>query len=368
MFNPSRLTLARKRRGLTKRKLAELVGVWDRSIIGFESGEMEPGPLTLPKLSEVLRFPPEFFTAGDLEEVPEDAASFRALSKMTASQRNAALAAGSLAFALNDWIDSHFHLPEPDVPKIGPGVDPETAAQVVRAEWGLGELPVSNMIHLLESRGVHVFSLAEESREVDAFSLCRSGTPFLFLNTMKSAEHSRLDAAHELGHLVLHTHHDLPQGREAEREAQMFGSAFLMPRAAVLSSAPKFATLSNIMGHKRRWRVSAVAYVYRLHALGVLSDWQYRTLNVEMSKRGYRTREPHGIRRESSQVLNKVFTALRKEGIGKADVARALNMYPEDLDALVFGLAMLPIAGTGTVVEATQLVAPKLRLVNGNAG
>jgi len=51
-----------------------------------------------------------------------------------------------------------------------------------------------------------VCSLAEQCREVDAFSLWRHGSPFVFLNTQKTPEHSRFDVAHELGHLVLHRH------------------------------------------------------------------------------------------------------------------------------------------------------------------
>jgi Zn-dependent peptidase ImmA (M78 family) len=224
------------------------------------------------------------------------------------------------------------------------------------------------MIHLLEVHGLRVFSLAEESRDVDAFSFWRAGTPFVFLNTQKSSEHSRMDAAHELGHLVLHAHHEVPQGREAEKEAQRFGSAFLMPEAGIRATAPRFPTLQEMMGHKRRMRVSLAAYVYRLHVLGLITEWQYRTLNVEMSKRGYRTREPHPIRRETSQVLNKVFSALRKEGIGKADVAAALHVHPQELDALVFGLAMLPLAGAGTGVASTSTGAPELRLLTGGRG
>lgn len=365
MFNPSRLALARKRRGWTKRKLAQAVGVSDKSIMLFESGAMMPGELTLAVLAEALDFPVSFFTQStEIEEIPTDAASFRALTKMTAGQRDAAQAAGSFAFALSDWIAERFRVPDPDVPKLGPGLDPETAAEVVRMEWGLGESPIPNLIHLLEAHGVRVFSLAEESREVDAFSTWRAGTgkPYVFLNTQKSAEHSRFDAAHELGHLVLHWHHEAPQGREAEQEAHAFASAFLMPAAAVRASAPRFVTLSEVMTHKRHWRVSAMAYVYRLHKLG-LSEWHYRSLNIDMSKRGYRTREPHPISRETSQVLNKVFKALRKEGVGKVDIANALHIYPPDLDALVFGLAMLPMAGDGESSGSKPSAATHLRLV-----
>jgi Zn-dependent peptidase ImmA (M78 family)/transcriptional regulator with XRE-family HTH domain len=368
MFTPSRLALARRRRGLTKRALAELVGVTDRSITGYESGEMDPDPLTLERIAEALRFPSSFFTAVELEEVPTDATSFRSLARMTASQRHAAQAAGTLALALNDWIDSKFRLPEPTVPKLGPGIDPETAAEVVRAEWQLGEQPIPNVIHLLESHGVRVFSLAEECREVDAYSFWRSGQPFIFLNTKKSAEHSRLDAAHELGHLVLHWHHEGTQGKEAERDAQRFGSAFLMPRAAIMATAQRSPSLATLMGPKRHWRVSLAAYVYRLYKLGLLTEWHYRTLIVELSKRGYRTNEPHPIQRETSQVLNKVFNALRKQGIGKAEVARTLHVYPSDLDALIFGLAILPVAGSGSGASESTAQRPTLRVLKGEAG
>ncbi len=351
MFNPSRLALARKRRGWTKRKLAAEAGLSDRSITAFESGEMTPSALTLPALAEALRFPASFFVQqDDLEEVPTEAASFRALTKMTAGQRAAAEAAGALAFTLSDWIEERFRVPDPDVPKLMPGLDPETAAEVVRAAWNLGEQPIPNLLHLLEARGVRVFSLAEESRSLDAFSLWRPGTekPYVFLNTQKSAEHSRFDAAHELGHLVMHWHHASSGGREAEQEAQAFASAFLMPRAAIVASTPRYVTRAEVIRHKRRWRVAAIAYVYRLNKLGLLSDWHYRTLVVEMSKRGERTKEPHAIARETSQVLNKVFNVLRKEGTSKANIAEALHLYQHDLDAMVFGLAMLPVAGEGT--------------------
>lgn len=336
----------------------------------FESGQLEPGQSTIEALAEALNFPYAFLIgANEIDEIPSDAASFRALTKMTAGQRNAALAAGSLALALNDWIGERFHLPAVDVPKLSPGIDPETAAQVVRAEWAVGEAPIANVVHLLEAHGVRVFSLAEESREIDAFSIWRSGLPLVFLNTQKSAEHRRFDAAHELGHLALHWHHgEPPQGRVAEREAHAFASALLMPRAAMLATAPRLVTLSEVIREKRRWRVSAMAYVHRLHRLNLLSDWRYRALTVELSRRGYRTTEHHSVGAETSQVLQKVFSALRKEGISKTEVAKALDLYVEDIEALVFGLTMLPISGSAGARNSASDARSDLRLVEQEVG
>src|SRR5438093_253098 len=66
-FNPARLALARRRRGLTKVKLAELIKVEARSITGFEGGEYCPDDETMRRLTAVLRFPVAFFFGDDLE-------------------------------------------------------------------------------------------------------------------------------------------------------------------------------------------------------------------------------------------------------------------------------------------------------------
>jgi hypothetical protein len=52
-----------------------------------------------------------------------------------------------------------------------------------------------------------------------------------------------------------------------------------------------------------------------------LSDGNYRKLYIEISKRGYRKAEPEGGPRETSQVLHKVFAALRAEGITQQVIA-----------------------------------------------
>jgi Zn-dependent peptidase ImmA (M78 family)/DNA-binding XRE family transcriptional regulator len=345
VFTPSRLTLARMRRGITKSQLARLVGLSVRSISAFESGEMEPSAKTLSEIAASLRFPTSFFSRGPVDRPPVTSASFRALTSMTAAQRNAAVAAGALAIELNEWLESRFNLPTPNIPTLR-GASPEAAAEAIREHWQLGQRPIRNVIHLLEQHGVRVFSLAQECRQVDAFSLWRAGTPLVFLNTVKSAERSRFDAAHELGHLALHRHGGPHcRGRDAERESDVFASAFLMPRASVLAVAPRFATLDALLKLKKQWNVSVAALVHRLHAVGLLTEWHYRTLMVEISTRGYRTTEPETTERETSQILTKMFASLRARGVTRATLASELCVQSADIDALVFGLSFVSLPG-----------------------
>jgi Zn-dependent peptidase ImmA (M78 family)/DNA-binding XRE family transcriptional regulator len=342
MLTPSRLVIARKRHGLTLTRLADLTGLSTRSVSVYENGHAEPSDETLAQLAQVLEVRPGFLRGQDVDEIPVDAVSFRALSKMTARQRDRALAAGRVALLINDWIEARFELPPADIPTLT-GLDPESAAQMTRARWGLGERPVSNVLHLLEAHGTRVYSLTEENSQLDAYSLYWHGQPFIFLNTGKSGERGRFDAAHELGHLVLHGEHLVPNRPGAEAEANRFAAAFLMPRASVLAQGLKDATPDRILAAKRVWKVAAIALAHRLYELELLTDWGYRAACVQLSQWGYRRGEPHGIDRESSQLLAKVFRSVRDHGETFADVAIAIGITPAELRAHIFGLALTAV-------------------------
>ncbi len=340
MFNGKRLSLARKRRRLTAKGLAELAGLSAMTITRLEKGENQPDDDTVLRLEKVLNFPSGFFYADDPEELDTGAVSFRSLSKMSAKERDAAVSAGSLGLQLSDWIEERFSLPQTNIIDLSYETEPEAAARSLRQYWGLGEKPIGNMLGLLETYGVRVFSLAENTKAVDAFSFWRDDRPFIFLNNFKTAEHSIFDSAHELGHLVLHRHAG-PRGesRTAEREANMFAAAFLMPANDVRARMPRFINTNVIIKAKARWRVSAMAMAHRLNSLGLLSEWQYKATCIELGKRGYRTAEPDGIEREISIVWKKVLSQLWHERTSKNEIAKLLQIPLDELESLVWGLA-----------------------------
>lgn len=344
MLNPSRLTLARQRRGLSVTALARAAGVARQTAAAWEDGTQEPLGVNVVELSRVLSFPAGFFDLDDVDTVPAGAASFRASSKTTKTTRDAALAAGRVAMLINDWIERRFRLPVPDVPTLGLQA-PEQAAAVLRERWGLGNAPVSNMIHLLESQGVRVFSLPAECATVDAFCWRSDGTPIVMLAPGKSAERRRFDLAHELGHLVLHGELEGFQGPTAEAEANRFASAFLMPRAALLGRPLRGATLDMVLAERRRWKVAAMALTYRLRELSFVSDWEYRQLCIELSRRGFRRSEPGGSEHESSQLLHKVLKSLRGRDSGIREIADGCQLTADEVSAHFLGLVVLPLDG-----------------------
>lgn len=345
-INPSQITFARVRRRLTKAQLAKELSVTSRSIQNYETGTSVPDSGTVAKMAKLLNFPQQFFFIEDsMPLIADHAASFRSLSKMTDAMKNCALSAGAIAFKINEWMEQRFNLPQADLPNLT-DLSPEDAAATLRRIWGLGNAPIPNMIHLLESKGVRVFSLAEEAREVDAFCTWHDSKPFMFLNTMKSAERSRFDAAHELGHLVRDVYsmqHGQAHGPEMERQADAFASAFLMPKESVIANKPPAFTIKYLLKLKQYWGVSLAALAYRYNALEQVTEWTYRNLCIEIAKNGYRTSEPEPMDRESSQLFGKVLEFLKSQKLGRAEIAKDLCISVDEINALTFQLTRLSV-------------------------
>lgn len=339
MFTPSRLTLARQKRGLTKKELAEKLDLNAQTITNFESEitKEEPSEKTLERIACVLGFPVSFFCKEKVDFEPAESASFRALSKMTSAQRNSSIASGILAFEVNNWFEKKFELPTHNLPDLR-NETPESAATYIRQMWLLGEKPINNIIHLLESKGIRVFFIAEDNRNVDAFSIWNNGQPFILLNTFKSSERSRFDAAHELGHLLLHKH-GVPRDRKAEQDANSFASAFLMPQSSIIAQVPSLPTIQNLIKLKHNWLVSLSAIVYRLKVLNLISEWQHRNLVIEINSKGYNINEPYSIQKESSQIFAKLFAFLNEEGITSSMIANEIGISNRDFQKLTTGIS-----------------------------
>jgi len=337
MFNPSRLSLARQRRQFTKKSLAESSGLTSLTLTRLENGEtLYPSEETVLALARVLKYPSKFFYGDDIDKISSDTVSFRSLSTLTAKQKDAAIAAGEIALMINDWVSQKFQLPKSDLPNLT-GEDPVVAASIVRTHWGIGAKPISAIIKLFESKGIRVFSLEEKNKNVNAFSCWKNETPYIFLNTYKSAESSRFDAAHELGHLVLHVCGTF-KNKDNERDADKFASAFLMPADDVLGYVPKTPSIKTLIKLKSRWGVSLAALARSTFEIGLSSDWHYRDLCKNISFLGYRTDEPNPIQREYSTLWRMVFESLWKDGITKNSVADEIGIPIDEIFSLLAGV------------------------------
>jgi Zn-dependent peptidase ImmA (M78 family) len=161
-------------------------------------------------------------------------------------------------------------------------------ARAVRAGWNLPRGPIKNVVHIIEDAGGIVVRFPFKTRLVDAVSRWVPGLPpMFFVNEGIPADRERLSLCHELGHLVMHQ----SVRPEIEDEANSFAAEFLMPENEI---RPQLVDLSihKLASLKSLWRVSMQALVYRAQELNVIGRGKAQYLWVQLSRLGYRTREP----------------------------------------------------------------------------
>lgn len=328
LFEPFRLTVARQYNGLRKIELARELDLTPSSITQFENGAANPSGPTLAKVALRLAFPPEFFLHDGRRrnDYALGQSFFRSLRSTPQMERERAEAYAFLVCELVDFLEIFVRLPEPDVPHLSsdsgslrPNI--EEAAVELREQWAVPQGPISSVVRLLESRGVVVTKAEHHTRHVDAFSRWFGRRPIVVLAGERSSlDRVRFDAAHELGHLVLHPDVE-PGDRERELEAHAFAAAFLMPARDIYDQLPTYFDLRLFGELKKVWGVSIAALVYRAKTLGRFSESTHKRAMMALSKHG-RLVEPFYLSGEEDIfVFNRAFEILVEEGYTLNDLS-----------------------------------------------
>jgi len=172
--------------------------------------------------------------------------------------------------------------------------DPIEAARQVRKALHLQGGPFLHLVRSVERLGVITIPLPE-LRDCDAFAVWAGPArtyPVIGMVVGKANDRTRMNVAHELGHLVLHR--DLLGGtQELETHAYRFAAELLMPANDIAEDiSSEKLTLFRLASLKKKWQVSMQALARRARDLDVISDRQFRYLMQQMSIKGWRTEEP----------------------------------------------------------------------------
>jgi len=325
----TKIRIAREVRGWSQAELARRIDIVTATAISqFESEAARPSARTLLAIAQAVAFPVEYFARDTYNSgVAEVSGYFRSLRATPAATRKQARARAALIRHLALTLERHVLLPALGYPRIATGPDTpmsevEQSAREVRQQWQLGPGPIGEAVRSIERRGVIVARLPADSHGLDAFSVPFPERPVVILSADKEDRaRSRFDAAHELGHLVMHDA-DAWGERWVEAQAHRFAASFLMPAEDIEAELPRRLDWSELARLKIRWAVSLAALVRRSKDLGVIGESTFVQAMKYMSARGWRRREPVNLGPpEAPALLASAVDLLAGQGISLADVA-----------------------------------------------
>jgi Zn-dependent peptidase ImmA (M78 family)/DNA-binding XRE family transcriptional regulator len=342
LFDPTRLRIARQASMLQKKDLAERVGVSAGAISQYENGSSSPSPKVIASLALALGVPGSFF-AGDrpLGEAPVTSAHFRSLRSTSKRERDRAFAHALLTWELSGVIERYVRLPKYDLPSglsVRPKDPPsaiEGAARRARSALELGTGPLPHIVRLLESRGAVCTRLPARTRRVFAFSCDFPSRPVVVLSTERSHRAAgRFDAAHELGHLLLHDDGE-PGTHAVERQANVFASEFLAPASEIADFLPSKVDWKRLMELKESWGISMQALLFRARSLRVMPEYTYRRAVTELNRRGWRTKEPGDDgEAEEPVMLRRAIELIEEQGRSVDDLSDESRLSIETIELI----------------------------------
>lgn len=328
-FNPAMMALARESEGLTQTELAKRISalqggkVTQGTISKIESGSLPPSEDQINGIALALDFPRAFFF--QLEPVFGYGSSCYYHRKRqdipVTTMRKALADINILRIQLTQLlrgaeIDSELQFHRMDIDMYNHS--PETIAKMLRGFWRLQPGPVQNLIQTIERAGGIVFKCAFGTRKIDAVSQWLPGLPpIFFVNSEIPADRLRFTLAHELGHLIMH---QVPSA-EIEKEADRFAAEFMMPEKEI---GPHLRQLSlqKLAAMKPYWKMSMASILRRAFDLNKISVFMYRKLNTQISKYGFKTKEPVSIASEEPTVLaDLVKLHLTEHGYSRTELA-----------------------------------------------
>lgn len=355
-FIGERLVEAREAREImTQSALAELLDVSKNAISLYENNKSSPRPEIIAELSKLLKVKESFFFT-PLPQAQPNPIFWRSRHVTVKDSRTLARRKfGWSKWLIDDYLKQFMempalHLPErkeigiPDDPKNLTNNQIEQITKALRQFWGLGLLPIDNMVALLENNGFLLTHCVLTSDKLDAFSNVSEydGSFHVRLSTDKnSPTRSRFDAAHELAHFMLHSH--LPKDYFSDKnhsliegQANYFASAFLLP----LESFRKDVWMTSIEAFKAlktQWKASVGAIIKRCDEIGLFGDDESKVQRMWIKyRREWKTIEEDNLEFEKPQLMKRCIDALLESKIKtKSQILFDVPFTQKDVESLL---------------------------------
>lgn len=294
-YNNQLVVLGRESRAISQSELAKKIGFSQGKLSKIENGLISITQDDLNKISDALSYPHNFFQREEkiygvgLSEFfhrKKQAVPQKTLSTIYAKLELRRIEIQTLLKSVELDEPKFFHMD----PEKYDG-DIEKIAQTVRAALSIPNGPIQNVVDILEDAGAIVVPFDYEGANIDAICLSNPGVPpLIFTNFDRPMDRVRFTLCHELGHIIMHRRPP-SEDVDIEDQADRFGSEFLMPKKEI-SHYLSGVNIQKLAALKPYWKVSMNALLKKAVDLNKITERQSRYLWTQMSKAGYRVKEP----------------------------------------------------------------------------
>ena len=299
----NKLKTARSLTGMSTRavsaKLAKRFAVSHATLANYECGRTVPPMDVLAALAELYERPLNWFLEGGKTLTGVQYRNLKSRVRMSDLH--------TFEANVQRWIDAYVTLEARLGRSLTKSVSvsfstrdklllPDELGRAVRRELNISEdEPISSVVEVLERFGIRVLENPTDLR-IDGLAAKYDGEYVVVLNSTVSNDRTRLNAAHELGH-VLYGDCDSEEAADkaTEQRAFEFASHLLLPNNQ-LKRAFEGQSMVRLVQFKERFGISLAAMVYRAEQLGFIPKSTAKMLWIEFARRGWKTNEPGTVR------------------------------------------------------------------------
>lgn len=301
-----KLKTARILAGYTLSELADILGITKQALSQYENNDTEPKFDIYLKLLKTLQCKNEFLTTPYKFSFGTQNTFFRASAAADAIEKRNQEVKTDLVLYLYEFLCEYLELPKLNLPDLDNDLSIEEKANQLRNYWKIYNKPIKNIINVLEHNGIVVSSFnplyGRLNYKIDGYTQqVRIKNNRLFCVIVEDYKESwvrkNFSLAHELGHIILHNSYNYSElskseQNQLENEANLFASAFLLPKDEFIEDMKFVRSLNDFVRLKQKWFVSIGAMLIRAKQLGIITNDEYLRYIKNYSYHRYRKNEP----------------------------------------------------------------------------
>lgn len=327
---------------MSRKELAERIGVTVMEVTHYENEERKPEVAILRKMADVLGVKLADFLAirdGTHQYVH---CEFR---------KNSGLSETDLEYvceSVEEYFDRFFHVvdviggevlpPYPETRCVEVSDDAEEAAVHLRKHLGFApDGPIGNIVGAMENKGILIYRFGMDNKHFSGMNGTVDGRPYIILNSRMSPERQRSTLVHELAHIFCIFPENMDE-KQREALTTAISGAFLCPRKDMLRELgiKRTRITSDMIMVACEYGVSTLLLMKRANIVGIITDSYYKEFMAKASKLGWCKNEPTHIPAETSNLFKQLtIRAVNEENISIQRGAELLHTAYTELEHMV---------------------------------